>query len=52
MMVRVRAIKGERRVLRGGSWDDYGRSARSARRDRGAPGYRDRDIGVRLARGQ
>lgn len=44
--------RGERRVLRGGSWFDYGRGLRSAKRSADAPGYRARDFGFRLARGQ
>ena len=43
---------GEGRVLRGGSWRDDGRRARSAFRGHGAPGVRGDDAGFRLARGQ
>jgi len=42
---------GAPRVLRGGSWIDHGRSARSARRDADRPGDRLDDFGFRLARG-
>jgi len=44
---------GERRVLRGGSWIDYGRYARSAYRYRYEPGHRSRYhyFGFRLALG-
>ena len=38
-----------RRVLRGGSWSDYGRSCRSAYRYRDEPGYRIQDYGFRVA---
>jgi formylglycine-generating enzyme required for sulfatase activity len=38
-----------RRVLRGGGWDDYGEHCRSAYRHSGAPDYRFRDYGFRLA---
>lgn len=44
--------EGVSRVLRGGSWFDYGRYVRSASRDRDAPDYRARHIGFRLAPGQ
>jgi formylglycine-generating enzyme required for sulfatase activity len=40
------------RVLRGGSWISFGRSARSARRLGLDPGRRDDDFGLRLSRGQ
>jgi sulfatase modifying factor 1 len=43
---------GEGRVLRGGSWNDYGRDARSALRSGYTPVYRIDFIGFRLARGQ
>lgn len=39
------------RVLRGGSWNDYGRDVRSAIRDRYRPDSRDRSFGFRLALG-
>jgi formylglycine-generating enzyme required for sulfatase activity len=39
---------GERRVLRGGSWDLYPRALRSAYRDGGRPDLRDRIAGVRV----
>jgi formylglycine-generating enzyme required for sulfatase activity len=42
--------EGSSRVYRGGSWDDFARSCRAAFRDRGAPGYRNYDLGFRLAR--
>jgi len=38
------------RVIRGGSWNSYGRSCRSAYRYRSAPVYRDIDLGFRVAR--
>ena len=41
--------EGEDRVLRGGSWIDYARLARSAYRGRGVPGYRYSFTGFRLA---
>jgi formylglycine-generating enzyme required for sulfatase activity len=40
------------RVLRGGSWFRYGRHLRSACRLRVRPGFRNRHIAFRLARGQ
>ena len=39
------------RVVRGGSWNDYGGSVRSADRFRGAPGLRSSSQGFRLALG-
>ena len=39
----------DRRVIRGGSWDNGPRSVRSADRNRDAPGNRSDDIGFRLA---
>jgi len=39
------------RVLRGGSWFDYGRDCRSACRHRGDPSFRNDGFGFRLARG-
>jgi formylglycine-generating enzyme required for sulfatase activity len=43
---------GEGRVLRGGSWSDVGRDARSAQRIDYTPDHRFNVIGFRLARGQ
>jgi len=43
---------GAARVVRGGSWYDFGRYLRSADRSRYGPGYRGRRIGFRLASGQ
>ena len=40
---------GSARVLRGGSWDDLTRYCRSAIRFRYDPGYRDNNLGFRLA---
>ncbi len=37
------------RVFRGGGWNDYARYCRPAYRSGGAPGYRDRDLGFRVA---
>jgi sulfatase modifying factor 1 len=45
------AASGAYRVLRGGSWNDYGRNVRSACRGRFEPGGRTDDIGFRLALG-
>ena len=41
---------GARRVLRGGSWNDYPQSAGSAKRDGDAPDYRSNFAGFRIAR--
>jgi formylglycine-generating enzyme required for sulfatase activity len=40
------------RVLRGGSWNNYGRHVRSANRYGYGPGLRRRSVGLRLSRGQ
>ncbi|MDP1551374.1 MAG: SUMF1/EgtB/PvdO family nonheme iron enzyme [Nitrosomonas sp.] len=42
---------GDSRVLRGGSWSDFGRFCRSAYRLHYVPSYRYFDTGFRLARG-
>ncbi len=52
MTGRVRAVKGERRVLSGGSWNNNGRNARSAQRNDNTPDNRNHYTGFRLARGQ
>jgi formylglycine-generating enzyme required for sulfatase activity len=44
--------EGESRVLRGGSWFDYGRDVRSAGRRRNEPAVRHGSHGLRLARGR
>jgi formylglycine-generating enzyme required for sulfatase activity len=44
------SASGERRVLRGGSWDSDARYTRSANRDDVNPDYRHLDIGFRVAR--
>ncbi len=41
---------GSRRVIRGGSWYHFARDVRAARRILDAPGYRNNDLGFRLAR--
>ena len=41
---------GSNRVRRGGSWNSYARFARAAYRTDGSPGYRDDNVGFRLAR--
>ena len=43
---------GDARVLRGGSWNDFGRDARCAYRLRYEPGYRSINFGFRFAPGQ
>lgn len=43
---------GDNRVLRGGSWTNSGRNARSAARNGLVPGYRINNVGFRLARDQ
>ncbi|MBR4553537.1 MAG: formylglycine-generating enzyme family protein, partial [Bacteroidaceae bacterium] len=40
---------GTYRVLRGGSWTSFARYCRVASRGRVSPGYRDCDLGFRLA---
>ncbi len=50
MSRRVRAVNGERRVLRGGSWNNNGGNARSAQRNNNTPDNRNNDTGFRLAR--
>jgi hypothetical protein len=52
MSGRVRAESGERRVLRGGSWNNNGRNARSAQRNNNTPDKRNNNTGFRLARAQ
>jgi len=42
-------VDGTDRVIRGGSWNDFGRNARSAYRNRNDPGNRDNDLGFRFA---
>ena len=44
--------KGALRVIRGGSWIDFGRDVRSAYRDHDSPDLRNNDIGLRLSLGQ
>jgi formylglycine-generating enzyme required for sulfatase activity len=46
----VAVEKGERRVLRGGSWINNGRNVRSANRNHDDPGNRNDNYGFRLAR--
>ena len=41
---------GSHRVIRGGSWSNSARICRSANRNRDNPGFRDHDVGFRLAR--
>ncbi len=52
MTGRVRAINGERRVLRGGSWNNNARNVRSAQRNNNTPDNRNNNTGFRLARAQ
>ena len=42
-------VTGSLRVIRGGSWNGSARVARSANRGNGAPGFRDFNLGFRLA---
>ena len=42
----------DRRLLRGGSWNDYAKSTRSAKRNRNSPYCRDLNIGFRVSRNQ
>ena len=42
-------IRSAYRVLRGGSWNNNGRNARSANRNRNTPDNRNQNIGFRLA---
>jgi formylglycine-generating enzyme len=46
------ATAGKYRVLRGGSWINFARLTRSARRNYSAPYFRNYDFGFRLALGQ
>ncbi len=48
----VGPAKGSERMMRGGSWYDDARLARSAARHAGSPGDRTEDLGFRLSRGQ
>jgi formylglycine-generating enzyme required for sulfatase activity len=48
----IGAMNGDYRVLRGGSWINYGKLVRSAYRSRGGPSYRFDYFGFRLALGQ
>jgi len=48
IVIRV-AVDGENRVIRGGSWNDNGRNARSAYRNHNGPGNRNDNLGFRLA---
>lgn len=47
-----RSETGGRRVIRGGSWNNNGRNARSANRNRNEPGKRNNNLGFRLALAQ
>ncbi|MGR9108908.1 MAG: SUMF1/EgtB/PvdO family nonheme iron enzyme [Gammaproteobacteria bacterium] len=49
---RVTVSKGEARVLRGGSWINNARNARSAYRNINQPGNCNNNTGFRLARAQ
>ncbi|MCH9698807.1 MAG: SUMF1/EgtB/PvdO family nonheme iron enzyme [Gammaproteobacteria bacterium] len=44
-----RSISGHNRVIRGGSWINNGRNARSAYRNRNEPANRNNTLGFRLA---
>ncbi len=48
--LRVGSGNCSRRMRRGGSWDDYPNYVRVANRGRGAPDYRNFNVGFRLAR--
>jgi formylglycine-generating enzyme required for sulfatase activity len=43
--------RGDKRVLRGGSWDSYGKACRSASRNSFGPDYRNHFLGFRVALG-
>jgi len=43
-------VEGNKRVMRGGSWNDIARDIRSAYRHQGIPKARNGDIGFRVAR--
>ena len=43
------SAEGAYRVNRGGSWNDNARNCRSANRDRNEPGYRNNNLGFRVA---
>ncbi|HEY7709128.1 MAG TPA: SUMF1/EgtB/PvdO family nonheme iron enzyme [Candidatus Entotheonella sp.] len=46
--IRVTAVSGANRVIRGGSWDNNARNCRSSNRNNDDPGNRNSNVGFRV----